>query len=85
MFNLGQIFTTRTVSQSLGFETIANLISRHHSGDWGDLSEDDKALNDEALKTNDRIFSAYQVEDERVYIITEWDRSATTVLYSDEY
>ena len=80
MFNLGQIFTTRTVSQSLGFDTIANLISRHHSGDWGDLSEED-----EALKTNDRIFSAYQVEDDRVYIITEWDRSATTVLYSDEY
>lgn len=85
MFNLGQIFTTRTVSQSLSFDTIANLISRHHSGDWGDLSEDDKALNDEALKTNDRIFSAYQVEDDRVYIITEWDRSVTTVLYSDEY
>ena len=85
MFDLGQVVTTRTISETLGFETVMGLLARHHSCDWGDLSEDDKALNEEALKGKDRIFSAYKVGDERVYVITEWDRSVTTVLYSNEY
>lgn len=85
MFELGQIVTTHRIAKTLGFDKIAALISRHHQGDWGDICDDDKHLNQQALNEKDRILSAYQVGDDRVYIITEWDRSVTTVLYSDEY
>lgn len=66
----------------------ANLNScliRHLSGDWGDLSSEDKAENDFSLERNLRIFSAYNTSHGRLWIITEADRSATTFLLPDEY
>jgi hypothetical protein len=67
------------------------FISRHQSGDWGDLDADDKARNEAALIPNadgecDRIFSAYHLKDgQKIYVITEWDRSRTTIMRWDEY
>ncbi len=85
-FKSGQLVATRGVVEKLDSETIYCLIHRHLTGDWGDLSEGDKRLNDEAVATGeDRILSMYMVNNEKVYIITEWDRSATTVLFADEY
>ena len=68
------------------FAKIDELIARHASGDWGDLDDSDKAQNDAAVKNGRRIFSAYQVTDDlKVWIITEADRSHTTVLLPSEY
>lgn len=60
---------------------------RHLVGDWGDLSDHDRQLNDAALKSGaDRLFSSYQITpDLKLWIITEWDRSVTTLLLPSEY
>lgn len=63
-------------------------MSRYIVGDWGEIDPDDSAMNDEALKTGDRILAAYthpEYPDFKIWIITEWDRSATTVLFPREY
>ncbi len=62
-------------------------LRRHLHGDWGDLSGDDRRLNDAALASGeDRLFSAYNVmPDLKLWIITEWDRSVTTLLLPSEY
>jgi len=61
------------------------LLLRHVTGDWGDLCDEDKAANDRAVKEGTRVFSAYVLEDgTKVWIITEWDRSATTFLLPSE-
>jgi hypothetical protein len=61
------------------------LVRRHLRGDWGDLCDDDKKANDLALLHGSRILSAYVFTHGKVWIITEWDRSATTVLLPSEY
>jgi hypothetical protein len=61
-------------------------LQRHLSGDWGDLSDDDRHQNDAALKQGDRLLSSYQVTPTlKLWIITEWDRSVTTLLLPNEY
>ncbi|SDS17292.1 hypothetical protein SAMN05216198_1353 [Halopseudomonas litoralis] len=65
----------------------AIYLRRHLSGDWGDLDEGDRQLNDAALESGqDRLFSSYKVAPElKLWIITEWDRSVTTLLLPSEY
>lgn len=65
----------------------ATYLCRHLHADWGDLVEDDRHLNDAALASGkDRLFSSYQVTpDLKLWIITEWDRSVTTLLLPSEY
>jgi len=65
----------------------SEYLSRHISGDWGDLDESDRRQNDAALQSGeDRLFSSYQVTpDLKLWIITEWDRSVTTLLLPSEY
>lgn len=86
---LGQVVATPGALAYLGSVgvTAASLLYRHAKGDWGDLSADDKKCNDDALEPGNeaRLLSAYQVGDEKVWVITEWDRSVTTVLMPDEY
>lgn len=91
-FPLGQIVMTRGVSdlaaENTEFAEFATAsLQRHTSGDWGDMSQEDKDANDEAVKLgNLRIFSAYQKGRLRkIWIITEADRSATTILFPEEY
>ena len=61
-------------------------IQKHSSGDWGDVGAEDWNANDAALTSGERLFSAYQLgERGRLWIITEADRSATTILLPDEY
>jgi len=63
-----------------------DLLARHISGDWGDLSKEDCTANDEALKQGLRLLSAYQITSAlRIWIITEHDRSVTTMLLPAEY
>lgn len=65
---------------------LISLVRRHLRGDWGDLDKEDKASNDEAVRTGDaRILSMYKFPEGKISIITEADRSATTVLLPGEY
>ena len=85
LFQLGQLFMSRGVIEA-GIPVLP-LVVRHASGEWGDLSDDDRDLNERALaKGGERIFSAYNLTGgRRVWIITEADRAATTALLPEEY
>ena len=61
------------------------LLIRHHQGDWGDLEREDKQANDAALINGSRLFSAYIVQGVKFWVITEADRSSTTILLPSEY
>ncbi|MFW5962430.1 MAG: hypothetical protein ACOCQR_02335 [bacterium] len=85
-FDLGRVVITRGAEAELSEEDVDSGIRRHAMGDWGDVVEDDAKMNDEALKHEGRIMSVYHSEDGvKFWIITEWDRSATTILLPSEY
>ena len=63
-----------------------SLIARHHRGDFGDLCDDDLKANESALFEGQRLLSAFNIGgQEKLYVITEWDRSLTTILKASEY
>ena len=63
-----------------------DFLSRHAAGDWGEVSAEDKALNDQALRDGERLLSAYRTaKDKKVWVLTEADRSVTTILLPEEY
>jgi len=64
---------------------VVNAVKKYCKYDWGCLTEEDKNSNDEALKNGNRIVAAYETCCSKIYIITEVDRSITTVLLSEEY
>ena len=89
--NLGQTVMTRGIvtaikeNKSFAAEVVESF-SRYVKYDWGDLCNEDKQMNTSALENNDdRILAAYNTSQGKIYIITEWDRSATTILFADEY
>ena len=85
-FPLGSIYSTPGVIRSISAKEIVDALMRHASGDWGDLDPEDKQANDDALEHGGRIFSAYTSSaGVRFWVITEADRSMTTVLLPDEY
>ena len=84
-FPAGQIVVTRRIADELNSLVIGHLLSRHLHCDWGDLCEEDWNLNDAAVQHGERLLSSYKAAGQTVFIITEWDRSATTVLFADEY
>ena len=88
-FDMGQIVITTGADITLAQleRHPVQLLAKHVEGDWGNLDDHDKALNEEALNPEfpSRVFSAYNIDDERFYVITEWDRSITTILRPDEY
>lgn len=83
---LGRTVITRAAREALSDYDINASLSRHQSGDWGNVSEGDRKRNDRAVKDGDRVLSVYYSDNgERLWIITEWDRSVTTVLLPDDY
>ena len=98
-FELGQVVATNGIHQQMynpRNEKFINfvdgcLFNRYVNGDWGDMCEEDKAMNDSAIINGDRILASYNIPeelglyDEKIWIITEWDRSVTTILFPDEY
>ena len=65
---------------------LTKYLHRHHCGDWGDLCDEDKQANEDALELGLRILSHYKLGgDRRIYIITEADRSSTCILLPEEY
>jgi len=90
-FNLGRLLMTRGVNDQVAENTdfakfVMSSLARHRKGDWGVLSEEDKQENELSLKAGFRLLSAYESGDlPKIWIITERDRSATTILFPDEY
>jgi len=89
-FQLGQVVVTRTINNDIADNNkfareVHESLSRYINCDWGDTHKDDKPLNDEAVASGERILAAYETSKGKIWIITEWDRSATTILYPDEY
>jgi hypothetical protein len=86
LFPLGQVVATPNALASLTPDDIQTGFQRHVSGDWGDLEADDVEENQRSLKNGYRLFSVYHaVNGTKFYIITEADRSVTTVLLPEDY
>lgn len=87
LFSLGQIVVTRNClnyAQDHGIN-LSELFIRHANGDDGDLCKADQALNDLAIQSEGRVFSSYTINAVKFYVITEWDRSYTTVMLAEDY
>lgn len=85
-FPLGQLLATTNALRRLSMDDITGGLARHGRRDWGEVCEEDNAANDAALQDGARLLSAYRAKSgERFWIITEADRSATTVLLPEDY
>ena len=87
-FPLGHIVGTPDALAGLAEagQTPQEFICRHQVGDWGELDAEDRAENERSLKDGCRLLSAYTLRDgTRLWIITEADRSSTTLLLPEEY
>jgi len=87
-FPLGQTFITPGAEDALQLagQTAIEFLRRHITGDWGELSDDDIKENELSLEQGFRLLSRYETtKGERLWIITEADRSATTILLPTEY
>jgi hypothetical protein len=92
LFNLGRTVATPGALRLLADAGVDpfDLLTRHVHGDWGDLDPDDKRQNDIAVESGAmRVFSSYLLSRDgmrqKVWVITEWDRSVTTMLLPQEY
>ena len=86
MFPLGRMMITRTARTTLDLDDVKVAIARHAAGDWGECSQEDCKENDLSVEQEFRILSVYRDRnDVKFWIITEADRSATTVLLPEDY
>lgn len=88
LFLLGQVVATPgslEVFQQSKDASIHQCLLNHQEGDWGELCSDDKQSNDDAVQNGGRILSAYLIGQQKIWIITEADRSVTTILLPSEY
>ena len=86
VFRLGRLVATPNALQSIRQDDILAGIQRHQAADWGDLCEKDRRSNDICLRDGGRLLSVYHSSDGvKFYIITEADRSVTTVLLPEDY
>lgn len=91
-FELGQLVVTRTVANRMQEEKefakfVHHSLGRYINCDWGMMAFEDKAMNDDAVKSGeDSIHAAYSNKaGDKIWIITEWDRSVTTILFPSDY
>ena len=89
-FLLGKIFSSAGVHEMMihdpsFMQFVNSSLARHAEGDWGDLCEEDKRENELSLREGFRLFSVYKNDEHKIWIITEADRSVTTVLFPEEY
>ena len=87
LFSSGRVVITAGAQSTLHSEDVYLSLFAHLRGDWGRLGQEDKTLNDRAVKSgDDRILSKYRDRSGyEFYVITEWDRSLTTILLCNEY
>ena len=85
-FTIGQLVATPNALRHLEHTDIQSALRRHVAGDWGELCKDDQKQNEFALKYEMRLLSVYHsAKGVRFYVITESDRSVTTVLLPEDY
>ncbi len=87
LFPLGRVVATPGALELLeeAGEKPLRYLARHASGDWGDLDAHDRRENEWSLKHGWRVLSSYPVGEKTVWVITEADRSVTTILLPEEY
>lgn len=83
-FPLGRTLITAGALAALSHEDVLAALSRHVVGDWGEVDREDGDANERALRDGGRLVSVYR-SSQKFYVITEWDRSLTTVLLPEEY
>jgi hypothetical protein len=85
-FPLGQVVITSNAQQTIAPAEVSEALARHAGGDWGELCKEDRQLNENSLKEGGRLLSAYAAKDStKFWIVTEADRSVTTVLLPEDY
>lgn len=85
-FPLGQVVITRNALESLHPGDVQTALRRHAAGDWGECGPHDAQANEDGLKHDDRLLSVYHDGGGRKFwIITEWDRSVSTILLPEDY
>ena len=84
-FPLGQVVMTANAAAQLAAGDIEKALSRHAAGDWGEVCEADRQENELSLKEGFRLLSVYRSGETKFWIITEADRSVTTVLLPEDY
>jgi hypothetical protein len=83
-FPIGKVYATPGALE-LNVD-LTKYLRRHHCGDWGEeLCDEDKEANEHSLTDGTRLLSRYSTPGGSIYIITEWDRSMTTILLPEEY
>ena len=85
-FELGQVVITANASEQLSSIETTAALGCHKGGDWGDCCDEDWQSNNDALLHNERLFSVYHSQSGvKFWIITERDRSVTTILLPEDY
>jgi hypothetical protein len=86
LFEPGRIVITQAAIAEISWEDILAAVRRHVHGDWGNVEPEDRQKNDTALLCDDRLLSSYQsVRKIEFWILTEWDRTVTTILLPSDY
>jgi len=86
LFSLGRTVQTANAQATLDPVSVLKSLRRHQTGDWGDCCPEDAEENNRALKENNRLLSVYKdTNGAKFWIITEHDRSVTTVLLPEDY
>jgi hypothetical protein len=85
-FPVGRLMITPAAAQVVPADEAAKALRRHASGDWGNVDSEDWAANDAALRHGTRLVSSYTTQDKTIFwVITEADRSVTTILLPSDY
>lgn len=89
-FKTGEIVVTAAIDQRMKDDAdfslfVGNSFGRYINCDWGDTCDEDKKSNEDALKYGDRLLAVYKHNGDTIWIITEWDRSCTTILFPEDY
>lgn len=89
-FEIGRLVLTDGISTEFAdnkefADEVRQSYAKYTQCDWGDTCKNDAKLNDDAIKNNDRIVAKYNTSKGAIFIITEWDRSYTTIMFTYEY
>ena len=88
LFPLGRLVATPGAIDLIGGageDLLPELLERHRSGDWGEVSPEDARENELSVRHGFRVLSSYRVAGKKLWVVTEADRSATTIVLPDEY
>lgn len=91
-FEIGQLVATAAIYERMKSDErfavfVKTSFGKYIQGDWGDTCEEDKQTNEDSLRDGERLLAVYIYPEtgEKIWIITEWDRSVTTILFPEDY